>query len=394
MKNPVDSRKSPAKTCLFAVTAVFAFLILTDIFLRLFLAPPPSRPFEWPPSDMTRHGLMVDERLFWKLRPGYNEPWRLYKLAYTCELGQNESIDWEARKQAVAPVYRRVTWEVNEAGFRGRMIPAQKPAGTIRLLFLGSSITFGWGVAARDAFPEQVRKALEQGFPGTAFEVINAGVPGYSSCQGLRYLEEILPRYRPDVVVAEFGINDGTLAVGKTDKDQRPTVSEKVLPVLRNSGWSRLILAVFRPAVSGTDIAAKRQTLQQAQKNFYRVGMTGPLTRVAARDFRANLQAMGALCRDYGALFFPAIPALYNEYGQKNVISAVNLLTPETISFQRIVSDASQGPSEGLFLPYDEGHLSVKGHKVVAEGIVDFLKPRVEEYCQQASVFHRPSMPR
>jgi lysophospholipase L1-like esterase len=365
------------RTFLFSLFAVVTLLALSDLLLRFLVSPPPSRPFEWPPPDMTEHGLMADDALFWKLRPGYNEPWRLYKLAYTFELGQNESIDWEARKQAVAPVYRGVTWEVNEAGFRGPMIPAQKPSGTIRLLFLGSSITFGWGVATRDAFPEKVREGLEEASPGRAFEAINAGVPGYSSYQGLRCLEEILPRYRPDVVVAEFGINDGTMAVGKADKDRGPRFSEKVLPVLRNTGWGRLVLAVFRPDVSGTALTEKRQTWEQAQENFYRVGMTGTLTRVAAGDFKTNLETMEALSNEHGVLFFPVIPALYNEYGQKNVVAAVNLLTPETISFQRIILDASQGPLEGLFLPYDEGHLSTKGHKVVAERIVDFLKPKV-----------------
>jgi len=372
------------RTFLFALIAVVTLLALSDLLLRFLVSPPPSRPFEWPPPDMTKHGLMADDALFWKLRPGYNEPWRLYKLAYTCELGQNESIDWEARKQAVAPAYRGVTWEVNEAGFRGPMIPAQKPPGTIRLLFLGSSITFGWGVAARDAFPEKVREGLEEAFPGRPFEAINAGVPGYSSYQGLRCLEKkILPHYRPNLVVAEFGINDGTTAVGKADKDCGPRFSEKLVRALRESGWGRLVLAFFRPDVSKTAVAERRQTRQQAQENFYRVGMTGPLTRVAAGDFRANLEAMRAMCREHGALFFPAIPALYNEYGQKNVISAVNLLTPETISFHRIISDSSQGPLESLFLPYDEGHLSTKGHQVVAQWMVDFLKPRVEELLSE-----------
>jgi lysophospholipase L1-like esterase len=106
------------------------------------------------------------------------------------------------------------------------LIPKEKLPRTRRLLSLGSSITFGWGVPAAEVFPEIVRKGLEKAFPKGSFETLNAGVPGYSSFQGMLYLEMIIPRFRPDVVVAEFGINDGTVATGKQDKDWRPRFSD------------------------------------------------------------------------------------------------------------------------------------------------------------------------
>jgi hypothetical protein len=296
------------KTFLFSATTVVIFLVLSDLVLRLFLVPPPARPFEWPPPDMTKHGLMADEARFWKLRPGYNEPWRLYKLAYTSELEKKTTIDFEIRKQIVAPLYEGVTWEVNEDGFRGQRVTAEKTLNSKRLLFLGSSVTFGWGVSAEKAFPELVRKGLEEALPGSAFETLNAGVPGYSSYQGLRYLKTIFSRYEPDVVVAEFGINDGTMAVGKADKDWQPGFWDPARKALRYSGWGRLVLTVFRPFVKKPDMDNIRQTRAQAQGNFYRVGMTGTATRVAPDDFRANLDSMAALCQENGALFFVLIP--------------------------------------------------------------------------------------
>ena len=166
------------KTFLFSAVTIVVFLVLSDLVLRVFLAPPSSKRHEWPPPDMTKHGLMTDEAFFWKLRPGYNEPWRLYKLAYTSELEENKAIDFEIRKQIVSPLYEGVTWEVNEDGFRGQRVTAEKPANSKRLLFLGSSVTFGWGVPAERAFPELVRKGLEEAFPGVAFETIK--------CRGAR----------------------------------------------------------------------------------------------------------------------------------------------------------------------------------------------------------------
>jgi lysophospholipase L1-like esterase len=365
------------KNVLFALTTVVVSLLLSDLVLRLVMAPPPSRPFAWPPPDMTKHGLMPDKARFWKLRPGYNEPWRLYKLAYTSELASRRTIDFEIRKKVVAPLYQGVTWEVNEDGFRGNLVPGQKPPGKKRLLFLGSSVTFGWGVPADKVFPELVRKGLEASFSGVAFESLNAGVPGYSSFQGLQYLKWIFPRYEPDVVVAEFGINDGTMAVGKADKAWQPGPWDAIRPAIRNSGWGRLMLKVFGSFIKGPDVVNRRQTRRQAQQNFYRMSVTGTMTRVVPEDFRANLDKMAALCREQGALFFVLIPNIFNEYGNKELLPVVNILTPHAIPVFDVLSALSPQELESMFLPYDEGHLSRAGHRLVADYIVDFLKPRI-----------------
>ena len=365
------------KNFLFAFVTVVVFLVLSDLALRLFLAPL-SRPFEWPPPDMTKHGLMPDETLFWKLRPVYNEPWRLYKLVYTSELDRNRVIDFEVRKRIVAPLYEGVTWEVNEQGFRGTSLLKEKSKGSKRLLFLGSSVTFGWGASSDRAFPELVRKGLEQVFPGVHFETINAGVPGYSSYQGFQYLKKILPGYAPDVVVAEFGINDGTMAVGKEDKDWEPGFWDPIRKALRNSGWGRLVLNVFGPVVKKSDVVSTRQTKAQAEKNFYRVSMAGTATRVAPDDFKANLESMADMCQKNGALFFVLVPCLFNEYGDKEVVPAVNMVKAKTISMQDMLLSQPPQALETMYLPYDEGHLSGMGHKVVAKGIVAFLVPKIK----------------
>jgi lysophospholipase L1-like esterase len=53
-------------------------------------------------------------------------------------------------------------------------------------------------------------------------EVINAGVIGYTSLQGLRRLETDVSRWSPDVITVYFGWNDHWLARGYRDSQQRP----------------------------------------------------------------------------------------------------------------------------------------------------------------------------
>jgi lysophospholipase L1-like esterase len=366
------------KTILFASITVLAFLLLSDFILRLALSPLPSKPFEWPPADMTAHGMMPDPHLFWKLRPGYDGPWGFFKLAYTHELVEEKKIDWQARKERVAPAYAGVTWEVNSHGFRGPTLSGKKNLGAVRLLFLGSSVTFGWGVGAEQAFPERVGRELEARHAGVSFESVNAGVPGYASFQGLRYLETLLYRYEPDLVVAEFGINDGTVAVGRSDRAWEHSRLNDLRLWLRHTGWARLILRVFPPQDKSAPVQDVTQTYQEARENFYRISMTGTRTRVSPADFKANLEKMAARCRNRGTRFFSLVPCLFNEYGKGELVPSVAFEGPVTLPACKTLSARGRDKVQALFLPFDEAHLSPQGHEVLARGLVEFLEDRVD----------------
>lgn len=85
-------------------------------------------------------------------------------------------------------------------GFR---VPAGAPragAGGPRVLALGDSMTFGYGVEAEESWPEVLETLLRKD-DRPDVEVINAGVVAYAPDQQLDQLRELLPRVRPDVVV-------------------------------------------------------------------------------------------------------------------------------------------------------------------------------------------------
>jgi acyl-CoA thioesterase-1 len=76
--------------------------------------------------------------------------------------------------------------------------------GTI--LFLGDSLTAGFGVEQGEAFPSLLKEKIEA--EHLSFEVINAGLSGDTSAGGLRRLGWLLQR-PIDVAVIELGANDG-----------------------------------------------------------------------------------------------------------------------------------------------------------------------------------------
>lgn len=79
-------------------------------------------------------------------------------------------------------------------------------AETLRILALGDSLTAGYGVAAADAFPLQLERALKA--EGYDVAVLNAGVSGDTSAGGKARLDWALAD-RPQVAIVELGANDG-----------------------------------------------------------------------------------------------------------------------------------------------------------------------------------------
>ncbi|MDP3938859.1 MAG: GDSL-type esterase/lipase family protein [Deltaproteobacteria bacterium] len=86
------------------------------------------------------------------------------------------------------------------------LLPAEE-APQPRILALGDSFTFGYGVEAEESWPARLEARLRAtGFP--VAEVINAGVVAYAPDQELDLLRELLPRVRPDLVIVGLYIGN------------------------------------------------------------------------------------------------------------------------------------------------------------------------------------------
>ena len=78
------------------------------------------------------------------------------------------------------------------------------------ILFLGDSVTAGYGVGVDDAFPSLIQAKIDS--KGWNFRVVNAGESGDTTAGGLRRIDWLL-RQRVDVLVLELGANDGLRGV-------------------------------------------------------------------------------------------------------------------------------------------------------------------------------------
>jgi acyl-CoA thioesterase I len=92
-------------------------------------------------------------------------------------------------------------------------IPAGPPdtsVGRRRILFVGTSLTAGYGLDIDSAFSVMIQRKIDSA--GLSFETVNAGVSGETTAGLLERLDWIL-KARFDVMVIESGANDGLRGV-------------------------------------------------------------------------------------------------------------------------------------------------------------------------------------
>lgn len=95
----------------------------------------------------------------------------------------------------------------NSAGTRGGEVAREKAQGVRRIAMIGDSVTYGLGVQAEEAFPSLLESKLRH--PGRGpVEVLNFGVPGYSTFQEYTQLKNRGLSFSPDLVVMTFTPDD------------------------------------------------------------------------------------------------------------------------------------------------------------------------------------------
>jgi lysophospholipase L1-like esterase len=99
---------------------------------------------------------------------------------------------------------------INSEGMRDREFLLEKPPDVYRVMMLGDSTTFGWGVRQEDTAAKFLERKLNAALPPgyNRVEVMNTGVGNYDTVQEVTYYETIGWEYHPDLVVLVFFIND------------------------------------------------------------------------------------------------------------------------------------------------------------------------------------------
>ncbi|HEX6251134.1 MAG TPA: arylesterase, partial [Gemmatimonadaceae bacterium] len=130
---------------------------------------------------------------------------------------------------------------------------AVAPADTPTVVFIGTSLTAGYGLAPQRAFPAAVQRlAAADDLP---VRVVNAGLSGETSAGALRRVEWVL-RSPADVVVIETGANDGLRALNIDAT--RANITAIVQRIMRVQPAARVFLVQMEaPPNFGADYTAR-----------------------------------------------------------------------------------------------------------------------------------------
>ena len=117
---------------------------------------------------------------------------------------------------------------INEHGHRDDPVELDKPDGTLRVLALGDSFTFGAAVEQGDTYPELLEAILGRRLE-MPVEVINAGVGGWNPLQYANYFEHRGRLFAPDIVVVGLFVgNDVYSAAQGPDQGQTAVLGRRV----------------------------------------------------------------------------------------------------------------------------------------------------------------------
>lgn len=107
------------------------------------------------------------------------------------------------------------------------------------VLAFGDSLTFGTGAAATESYPAILERSIGR-------KVVNAGVPGETSSQGLERLPEVLDEVKPKLLVLCHGGND---FLRRLDEQAAAANVRAMIALARQRGVAVVLVATPKPGL-------------------------------------------------------------------------------------------------------------------------------------------------
>lgn len=268
----------------------------------------------------------------------------------------------------------------NSHGLRADELRPREGEAPLRILTLGDSTTFGWGVANHESYAATLEERIRAAHPGRDVQVINGGQPGYTCHQGLYLLERTQLVPQMDVLLFTYLLNDAR----ETDRSDREReedpegsaamaeVQSGVLHHLRLYLWLR----------NGIHKGQRYydENLRKSRFGFWAAKnqLAGTL-RVPVDDYRTNLRTYFDLCEEHGVIMaLGAVPEWpdfrYHTLAHRDEMAAIAEAEGLVYSdpYPRF-DDARDASGVPLIFPEDTGHLTPEGNAAWADILFEDL---------------------
>ncbi len=123
----------------------------------------------------------------------------------------------------------------------GSTTPQLKPLSSSDVIVaFGDSLTYGTGASTEASYPAILEKII-------GIKVMNEGVPGEETADGLKRIGSVIDKYHPRLVIVFLGGND---QLRKRPFEEIKANLKKIIQLIRNNGIDVLLIAAPRPSLN------------------------------------------------------------------------------------------------------------------------------------------------
>lgn len=279
------------------------------------------------------------------------------------DFGYLHAPSWQSVFQAT-----RVSF--NRHGLRWPEVDVEKRPGARRLLVVGDSVVFGWGAPQDSIFAARVQRALAARCP--QWEVIAAGAGSWNTRNEVEFVRKRGLDFSPDALLLFIVSNDVTPSA----KGRAEVARERLLTqgpprprAERIAGRVWAFAARRSYAAAAVRHLASTRSAGDALRARYRDGSP------AVEDARLALSELRRLCDARGTRVFAIL------YGERTTPLDAAFLD----AYEAMLSDAGiehaamarLGDDPALRNSAVDRHPNARGHAVIAEAVLAFLRPRL-----------------
>lgn len=267
----------------------------------------------------------------------------------------------------------------NSLGFRGREIEQPKPAGRYRIVCLGGSTTYSDAVGDADTYPLFLEQFLREARPDLDLEVVNAGVPNYTTYESLCNLAFRCLELQPDMIVVYHAVNDYRTVLYR---NHVPT-NDHYRKVWDGSAHG------YKAGASGTELAQGLAPFVQHLPPENNGDQRENAVRNGSGAYRRNLASMAGIARAHGIrpVFVGFVSDEVSESGSypgaekvaADILAGVidfNAAMQQVAREQDVLYiDLRTGFPQGQGCFHDPVHMTAKGTRLKAQAIARGLLP-------------------
>ncbi len=281
----------------------------------------------------------------------------------------------------------RISVRTNSIGSRAdREFTYAKPPDVLRIVGLGDSFTFGYGVSVEDTYLARLERLLRA--DGLNVEVINLGVSGHGTAEELIMLGQRGLKFSPDLVIVGYCTNDigdnvRSMLYGLDERGDLARRNSEYLPAVgvRDRLYS---MAAYRFLAERSHLLyfVRRNLSELVQKRLHRdhavaEGLDGDGEQ---RLTGALLDEIKRTCTERGVGF-----CLLDIPDAHRIESNLPLAYMHGVSEEDVVDVRpalkARLPKEEVYWRRSDGHWTPAGHEIAANALHDWIRKAGGPLC-------------